>query len=288
MGQDWDDTRLKDAYFHMAVNGMNIDNMQTKFAVVYINGEYWGLYEFKENQNEDYLVSKYGIDRDKIDMARNEWTFVGDKNIKHALNMSRGNMADADRFAKYTEIVDSDYFMDYLIASTFFLSDDFYNQKYAHTSDNALRWRPLFYDLDLALSSSSGNILDNLFSPSGLNVGVVREDGTQTFVDTGLYYAFRKNPEWCDAFVKRYTEVMNTILSEEKLISLFDDMVDSIRGEMPRTIERWGKPRSMDYWEGLIADMRQDLIDRRAYAISGLKSYFNLSDDQIRELYPNG
>jgi hypothetical protein len=81
---------------------------------------------------------------------------------------------------------------------------------------------------------------------------------------------------------------MNTILSEEKLISLFDDMVDSIRGEMPRTIERWGKPRSMDYWEGLIADMRQDLIDRRAYAISGLKSYFNLSDDQIRELYPNG
>lgn len=289
MGQDWDDTRLKDAYFHMAVNGMNIDNMQSKFAVVYINGEYYGLYEFKENQNEDYLVSKYGIDRNKIDMARNEWTFVGDKNIKHALNMSRGNMADAGRFAEYTEIADSDYFMDYLIASTFFISDDYYNQKYAHTSDNALRWRPLFYDLDLALNGGiTGFNLGSFFNPSGLNVGEIQEDGTQTFVDTGLYYAFKKNPEWCDAFVKRYAEVMNTVLTEEKLISLFDEMAASARTEMQRTIEKWGKPRSMDYWEGQVADMRQDLIDRRKYAISGLKKYFDLSDDEISQLFPNG
>ncbi len=288
MGQDMYYTRIRDAYFHMAVNGMNIDNMQTKFAVVYINGEYYGLYEFKENQNEDYLVSKYDIDRDKVDMARNEWTFVGDKNIKKALNMSRGNMADADRFAEYTEIVDSDYFMDYLIACTFFLSDDYYNQKYAHTSDNALKWRPLFYDLDLALNSGvSGFNLGSFFNPSGLNVGEVQEDGSQTFVDTGLYYAFKKNPEWCDQFVKRYAEVMNTVLTEEKLISLFDEMADSIRDEMPRTIEKWGKPRSIDYWEDEIADMRQDLIDRREYAISGLQKYFGLSDNEISALFPN-
>ena len=273
----------------MAVNGMNIDNMQTKFAVVYINGEYYGLYEFKENQNEDYLVSKYGIDRDKIDMARNEWTFVGEKNIRHALNMSRGNMADADRFAEYTEIADSDYFMDYLIASTFFLSDDYYNQKYAHTSDNAIKWRPLFYDLDLALNSGiTGFNLSSFFNPSGLNVGQIREDGSQTFVDTGLYYAFRKNPEWCDAFVKRYAEVMNTVLTEEKLISLFDEMAESARTEMPRTIEKWGKPHSMAYWEDQVASMRQDLIGRRKYVISGLKKYFDLSDDEISELFPNG
>lgn len=289
MGQDYASTRLRDAYFHMAVNGMNIDNMQTKFAVVYINGEYYGLYEFKENQNEDYLVSKYGIDRDKIDMARNEWTFVGEKNIRHALNMSRGNMADADRFAEYTQIADSDYFMDYLIASTFFLSDDYYNQKYAHTSDNAIKWRPLFYDLDLALNSGiTGFNLGSFFNPSGLNVGQIREDGSQTFVDTGLYYAFRKNPEWCDAFVKRYAEVMNTVLTEEKLISLFDEMAESARTEMPRTIEKWGKPHSMNYWEDQVASMRQDLIGRRKYVISGLKKYFDLSDDEISELFPNG
>jgi len=288
MGQDMYDTRIRDAYFHMAVNGMNIDNMQSKFAVVYINGEYYGLYEFKENQNEDYLASKYGIDRDKVDMARNEWTFSGDKNIRIALNMSRGNMADADRFAEYTEIVDSDYFMDYLIASTFFLSDDYYNQKYAHTSDNVVKWRPLFYDLDLALNSGISSFnLGSFFSPSGLYVGEVQEDGSQTFVDTGLYYAFKKNPEWCDQFVKRYAEVMNTVLTEDKLLSLFDEMVESVRSEMPRTIERWGKPRSMNYWEDEIADMRQDLIDRRKYAISGLQKYFDLKDSEISELFPN-
>jgi hypothetical protein len=80
---------------------------------------------------------------------------------------------------------------------------------------------------------------------------------------------------------------MNTVLTEEKLLALFDEMVESVRGEMPDTIEKWGKPRSMDYWEGQVADMRQNLIDRRKYAISGLKSYFNLSDNEISELFPN-
>jgi hypothetical protein len=196
-------------------------------------------------------------------------------------------MADAERFAKYTEIADSEYFMDYLIASTFFLSDDYYNQKYAHTSDNAIKWRPLFYDLDLALGSSSGNILNDFFNPAGLDVGKIQEDGSRTHVDTGLYCAFRRNPEWCNQFVKRYAEVMNTVFTEEKLLALFNEMVESVRGEMPDTIEKWGKPRSMDYWEDQIADMRQNLIDRRKYAISGLKSYFNLSDNEISELFPN-
>lgn len=288
MGQDSSNTRLKDAYFQMAVNGMNIDNMQTRFAVVYINGNYWGLYEFKENQNEDYFAARYGIDPNKVEMSRNQYIFVGQKaSINHALSVAKSNTSNDEQFAKYTDIADSAYFMDYLIATSFFNSSDFYNQKYAHTSDNTMKWRPMFYDLDLAMGSAGGINLGSLFSSSGIN-GPVHEDGLSSWYDTGLYYGFKKNAAWCDAFVARYAEVLNTILTDDKLLSLYDEMVESIRPEMPRTIQRWGWPSSMSKWEDNINDLRNNIKNRRKNAIKSLQSYFGIPDERMAELFPNG
>jgi hypothetical protein len=288
MGQDCDDTRLRDAYFQMAVNGMNIDNMQTKFAVVYINGEYYGLYEFKENQNEDYFAARYGIDPDKIEMSRNQWIFEGKQSsINHVLSVAKGGTSSDDQFAEYTDIADSEYFMDYLIATSFFNSSDYYNQKYAHMSDSTLKWRPVFYDLDMAMNRDSGFNLDTLCSASGIT-GPLHEDGLSSWYDTGLYYGFKKNAAWCDAFVKRYAEVLNTVLTEDKLLSLYDEMVDSMRGEMPRTIDKWSQPSSMSSWENNINKLRDNIKNRRQYAIKGLQSYFNIPDQRIAELFPNG
>ena len=57
MGQDYVLSCMRDAYFHTVTDGLNILNMQTKFAAVYVNGEYWGLYEFKENQKTKLTLS---------------------------------------------------------------------------------------------------------------------------------------------------------------------------------------------------------------------------------------
>lgn len=135
----------------MAVKNLNLDTMQTRFAVVYINGQYWGLYEFKENQNEDYLAAKYGIDPDKVELIRNNTTAYKGTNeqIKKLYEIAKsGDMNDPETFKKLTDIADEAYFMDYLIATVYFTNSDAYNQKYAHTNDNSLKWRPLFFDLD--------------------------------------------------------------------------------------------------------------------------------------------
>jgi hypothetical protein len=177
--------------------------------------------------------------------------------------------------------------MDYLIATSFFNSSDFYNQKYAHTSDNAMKWRPVFYDLDLAMSSAGSFNLGSLFSSSGIN-GPMHEDGLSSWYDTGLYYGFKKNAAWCDAFVERYAEVLNTVLTDDKLLSLYDEMVESMRGEMPRTINKWSQPSSMSSWENNIENLRNNIKNRRENAIKGLQSHFNLSNERIAELFPNG
>lgn len=293
MGQDVSLSRIRDAYFSMAVKGMNLDYMESKFAVVYLNGKYWGLYEFKENQNEDYLASRHGVDRDVISMARSN-TYVyngtGNAGIKNLFALAKGDLANDEKFAAFCEKADSDYFMDYLIAQCFFANSDAYNQKYAGSTDGSLKWRPVFYDLDWAFMGANPkrSIMHSFFSAGGIEVGDVREDGTRWKIDTSLFYGFYKNEAWRKQFVSRYAEVLNTILTTDKLLTRFDAMVDSVRSEMPATIARWGKPSSMSSWEKEIAGLRSCLEQRRPHAIAELKSFFHLSSEEIAQLFPDG
>jgi hypothetical protein len=297
MGQDAD-TRIKDAFIQMAVNGMNVDNTQTKFCVVYVNGEYRGLYEFKENQNEDYLASKHGIDPDKVVMVRgNKYdveTGHSDKDIVDMYNFVKRDMNNPDNFADYTSRMDSDYFMDYMIAETFFYCSDTYNQKFAHTTDDSLKWRPLYYDFDLSFGNTQGYWF-NFFQQNEYIRGVTDDGLGLRITDTSLYNGFMRNDERKLQFVKRYAEVLNTTLTTQNLLSIFDNLVASMKDEMPRTIAKWGSPSSMNSWNQQISVLRDRIENRRKYIIDQLKGIngqlpdsLRLSDEAFSALLPNG
>jgi hypothetical protein len=297
MGQDTT-TRIKDAFIHMAVNGMNVDNMQTKFCAVYINGEYRGLYEFKENQNEDYLASRYGIDPGKVVAVRgnryNVETGNSDRDIVDLYSFVKRDMDDAGNFEEYKSRADSDYFMDYMIAQTFFYCSDTYNQKFAHTTDNELKWRPLYYDFDLSFSNTSGNWF-NFFQQDQYIRGLTESGLGERITDTSLYNGFMRNDEWRLQFLKRYAEVLNSTLSTEHLLAVFDGLVASMKDEMPRSIEKWGSPSSMNKWNDQIAVLRERIQGRREYIIAQLEDFNNglpgnlkLSGQDFNALFPNG
>jgi hypothetical protein len=290
MGWNQDPTRLKDVFVPMAVNGLNVDNMQSKFATVYINGRYWGLYEFKENQNEKYFASKHGVDSDKVVVIRgnkyNVETVKSDPDIVALYALAKKNMNNSDTWTKYTSLVDSDYFMDYLVAETFFGCYDTYNQKFAHTTDNAMKWRPIMYDFDMCLSSSNVNF-GTFFQESYVRRAATSTDKAHV-TDMSLYFAFYKNDEWREKFILRYAEVLNTVFTTDRLLSLYDGMVDSIRSEIPRTVQRWNMPHSSSQWDKDQKALRNIIKARRDMAKNKLKSYFELSDSRMKELFPNG
>jgi len=290
MGQDRALTCLRDAYFHTIANGLNILNMQSKFAAVYINGRYWGLYEFKENQNEDYLASKFGIDTEKVELVRStKYAYVGTSaQINRLFDIAKASMGSETKWNEFMSLIDVDYFTDYLVFQTFICNSDYYNQKYTHTTDNKLTWRPMLFDLDWGLKGSNPRAIAwGFFSPEGIT-NMDEMGNVTSYIDTGLFYALYKNTGWRDKFVKRYAEVMNTTLSTERLLSIYDEMVEAIRDEMPRQIKRWGSPSSLSSWENEVKKLRKCLKERRTYVIQDLKKKFGLSDARVAELWPNG
>ena len=44
----------------------------SRFAVVYLNGEYYGILDMKEDINDDYMNNVYGLEKDKITVIKSE------------------------------------------------------------------------------------------------------------------------------------------------------------------------------------------------------------------------
>jgi hypothetical protein len=58
--------KFNDAYWQSLIRDLNCGTLASRPCVVYLNGEYWGLYVMQEDYSEDYFNDHYGVDGDKV------------------------------------------------------------------------------------------------------------------------------------------------------------------------------------------------------------------------------
>ena len=281
-GQDWSAARMRDPYCMALVQGMNVDASATRLCVVYINGVYNGLYNLGEDQNSEYLDTHYGIDGDNVDIIRrNETAIAGDnKDIKRVHQYALDtDLSDDALFAEYETMIDVDYFTDYFIAQTYFCNSDMFNQKYWRSRDNALRWRPIFYDLDFGFKNSADRTILGMY---------FREDGVESADKSKTYFEFyiglEKNAAWRKKCFERYVEVVQTYFNADRAARILDEMADEMRPEMERQIRKWGKPNSMRAWEDEVAKLRRIATSRPQYALEQAMKFFGFNEAYLAEL----
>ncbi len=283
-GQDYGKARIRDALFSRMMKGMNLDYAETRPVAVYINGRYWGLYDFNEDLNSEYLETHYGVDSDTVDFVKRNATQLKGSNKGYLAARKFGqnqDLSDDALFAQFAEMVDVAYCTDYIIAQTFIINSDMFNQKFWHSADNTVKWRPVFYDLDWGLNEDSST-KRSLFAAYFSVEGIPSRDGSLTNLD--VFVGLKKNAAWREMFIERYVELLCTQLSSERITALFDGMVAEMEPEMERHIQRWGNPSSVSAWRTHIEKLRKKLQERPAAALENLQSYFRLSDEYLNGL----
>ncbi len=71
---DWQSTNLRDPLAQRIAANTRVDTAWSVPMVLFLNGEYWGLYECREQYDKDYLEAHYGIDGDNIVFLDRDWT----------------------------------------------------------------------------------------------------------------------------------------------------------------------------------------------------------------------
>lgn len=279
--QDYPKARLRDSFALRAVEGLGLDSARTRPVVVYVNGTYYGIMDLNEGMNQDYLVTHYQVDPAIVSHISTNSTVrygVNDDFLRVRRFARSNNLADDALLQTFAQWVDVDYITDYLIAQTLFCNYDVKNQSYWATSDYAIRWRPVFYDIDRCFTDGTAN--RDLFDAYFKKKGVVYDVKANRVVNMDLYAALRDNPAWCDRFVRRYAYLLCTDFSVERLQGLLDEMAATLRPEMAEHIALYGEPVSLEAWERSVASMRSEIPKRHAAIQKQICAEFRLTAAQ--------
>ena len=283
-GQDYDTARLRDAFVSRACVGLNVDCANSRFCVVYINGQYYGIHDFNEELNSKYLETHFGVDSDTVNtIMRNGATAMKGTNteFKQVFNAAKNKDLSSDAaYEEFCKKVDPDAFIDYVICRQFMVETDSFNQKYWRTTDYRIRWRPILYDLDYCFFSSGAN--RNVAHLYFNKEGTPSKNGSMTYFYFSV--ALRTNPGWRQRFIERYVELAMTQFSAERLTALLDQVVSELEPEMARHIARWGHPKSVSAWKSNVESLRKNLEKRPELALEHIRKEFKVSESEMNEL----
>ncbi|MBC8047876.1 MAG: CotH kinase family protein, partial [Fimbriimonadaceae bacterium] len=290
-GQHVGATKLQDAFIASSMDKTHIDYEAYHPCIVYLNGNYWGLYEIREKADEHFVESNYGIDADSIDL-RNGWAALAgsDTGFFNLYNWVMDNDPyDADFYDGFAAQVDIENYVDYYIAEIYYQNVDFggyywglNNIKFWQQNNATGKFRHILYDMDGALGWFGDYVGTNY-------IDLTRNPSTPSY-NSEIFDRILYNEQFKNYFINRFADLINTTFQYDTLENLVLEMKDEIGPEMDRQIERWGLPYDYYYWEGTINNMLDYCENRITPARNHIKNSFDLPAIRTIDLavYPVG
>ena len=130
-----DNSIIKDEIAHSIASEVGVNTQDFNPAIVFINGEYWGIYGIRDYIDENYISYTYNIDKDSIEMI-DEGTsnlYLQIEDIFSFINQNNLNNIDAYEHVKSK--IDINNYIDYQITEMFL-------QNYDWPENNEI-WRPV-------------------------------------------------------------------------------------------------------------------------------------------------
>lgn len=233
-GNDWEmGCMARDAIIQSIVRGkFDIETQAYQPVVMFLNGEYWGLINMRERYDADYF-SGYtkNVDADEIDLLKrttksNFEAQDGDTlRYKEMVAYLKANTLATQANYEYVKkhYIDIDNFINYLISQLYCQNTDW-------PANNVRIWRPRqengkfrfpLYDTDFGYGLWGGGASSNAFS---------NLTGTSSAI-TSLYNYLMLNSEFKADFIQRYLYLLNTVYTDDRLLTVANDIENTIATE---------------------------------------------------------
>lgn len=277
-GQDNSRAFLRDAFCTMVIkNQVDVAYMDYKPVVVYINGEYYGIYDLREKIDEDYFANHEGIDSENIDIIKGVSTVKNGSinSYKHLMDyLSKNDLSKKENYEYISTIVDIDNVISYWMIESFFNNTDTGNIKYYRENTDGAKWRIVLFDLDWALfpTTYKNNMVKAYINPSG--------HGYNHSFSTKLMCSLIKNKDFRTRLIEINSQHYKTTFNEERMLKIFDEMVANLDEEMKYHTERWGSPASYETWKKECASLRKIISERPELFKNAFCETFNLTAEE--------
>ncbi len=254
---------IQDEVAAMISRNLDFEYQNYRPCVVFLNGEYWGIYTIREKIDEKHLSALTGIDEDSIQVGR--W---GVPHYNQLENFIRNNDLSDDTNYEYIKTqIDINNYIDYYIAELFFKNKDWpaNNIELWRPTNAEGRWRWIFYDIDAGFVFDTADMLDWATSPDRPKHAIF------------LFNNLLKNQKFIDRFIYRYAEILNTEFGVSRMVSILDNVKKKYEHEVPHHILRWNYPSSYTNWESDIQESLLSFLEKRPCGVeTNIKQFFGI------------
>ena len=255
----WKGTMFRDALVQGLVSHLNVDTMAYRPSVLFLNGEFWGIYNIREYYDSDYIKSHYGADKNKVAMFD---VFMTPK-VQDAkpyqddvINyLKNNNITNDSVYENIKTKIDIENYINYNVTEIYCGNTDWPSNntsiwkyktddgKYHPEASYGLdgRWRWLLKDTDFAFGfkdqSPSFNSIAYATSEE-LVPGAASNSNSDWAVF--LLKTLIQNTEFRNQFINSFADQLNTSFIPSRVINKIDEFKAGIETAMPEQCSRWG------------------------------------------------
>lgn len=240
-------------------------------CIVFIDGEFWGIYQITEKLNDTYISDHYGVAKADVAMVKSGDLEEGtDADLADWNALMEGIANGSVTYKQACEKLDMQGFMDYFAAQIYWSNDDWPQKNYAAWRSNTVdaenpyadgKWRMILFDTESGLGlygSDTKSVNSNPFNRIAQN----------NDEENGLGKAFTKlmkDDEFRLAFARTMMDLENYNFDPDRAEEVISYYKETYREQLSDTLTRFGSRNQIDNEYRTISEFYQ----RRANSLNG-------------------
>ena len=286
----WNYTGVNDYLCNLIAAQVNVEALASRPVILYLNGEYWGIYFIHERPDARYLEDHFDIDIDHVNII-SDWNSLVDHGTSVHFDalfhwMETADLTDPEQYDWLKSQIDIDTFIDYQILELFLENNDWPANNMRCWQEGDGPWRWIFYDGDACLCWVTFYAFEH----------AVYEGNDIWPASSRSTLFFRKllaNETFCRLFYSRFIELMDTSFSYSVTGPWFDSIKQVFTPSIPFQVDRFGIPVDVETWNTYMNHTCWFLKKRCEYTLPVLDefiySYISVPEasNTAFEVFPN-
>ena len=267
-GQDFDGARMRDPLLsELASTAMYMPCQKNRPVILYLNGEFWGIYYIREKINENFIAGNYNVAPEDVvlDVSHGSTT-----EYKEFLSyVKKHKLSDPEAYAYVESQMDIDQYIDYIIMQIYIGNLDNGNIRFFKAGDG--KWTWLMYDVDQSTFYVKNDTVAEHLNPKGT--------GTNDWFSTELINGLLKNQGFKDKFLSRFAWQIENVWNYERVNAAIDRYYEAILPDKERDCKKWDL--SYSTWKWAVGYLRDFFEEREGYVVEDIQNWFKLTDAQM-------
>jgi hypothetical protein len=267
---------------------LNLNVRQGEKFVLYVNGQHWGVYSYREKVHDhDYTNYYYGQDKYHIYFLMlwgGSWAEYGgqaawnDWNALHDFILYN-DMSVQENYEYVKTKYDVSSLSDYIITNSFVVCSDWINWNVGwwrgiDPNGGHQKWGYILWDEDATFGhyiNYTGIPGQNPYVSPCFPEGITNDP--EDHIE--ILNALMDNDEFKEYYVSRYIDLLNTVYRPDTMINFLDSIEGYVLPEMEAHCDRWGG--SVSEWQTNVQKVRNFINIRYNVVPAGLNNCYDLN-----------